>query len=90
MISRDVMIVFLVSTFIPFQAGIYIGEMCRYLLASKESEADYSHQVVKMIGVGMRGDIWAKFVKRFHVQTIIEFYGATEGNANLGKILLLS
>ncbi|KAI5737131.1 hypothetical protein M8J76_010317 [Diaphorina citri] len=64
-------------------AGIYIGEMCRYLLASKESEADYSHQVVKMIGVGMRGDIWAKFVKRFHVQTIVEFYGATEGNANL-------
>uniref|UniRef100_A0A8D9A1V5 Very long-chain fatty acid transport protein n=1 Tax=Cacopsylla melanoneura TaxID=428564 RepID=A0A8D9A1V5_9HEMI len=63
--------------------GLYIGELCRYLLASKESEADYSHQVVKMIGVGMRGDVWSQFVKRFHVPRIIEFYGATEGNANL-------
>lgn len=67
-------------------AGIYIGEMCRYLLATKESEADYSHNVEKMIGVGMRGDIWAQFVKRFHIGRVVEFYGATEGNANLVNI----
>lgn len=59
--------------------------MCRYLLATKESEADYSHNVEKMIGVGMRGDIWAQFVKRFHIGRVVEFYGATEGNANLGE-----
>jgi fatty-acyl-CoA synthase len=34
-----------------------------------------------MIGNGLRADVWAPFVERFGVEKVIEFYGATEGNA---------
>lgn len=29
--------------------------------------------------------IWTEFVKRFKIKKVVEFYGATEGNANIGK-----
>jgi hypothetical protein len=42
-------------------------------------------------GNGLRGDIWDGFRKRFGIATILEFYGATEGNIGLlnynGRVL---
>ncbi|XP_050545913.1 long-chain fatty acid transport protein 1-like isoform X3 [Daktulosphaira vitifoliae] len=61
----------------------YIGEMCRYCLSVPTSEFDTSHQVRMIIGNGLRPQIWQEFVQRFNIQKIVEFYGATEGNANM-------
>lgn len=36
-----------------------------------------------MFGNGLRPQIWEEFMKRFNIQQIAEFYGATEGNANI-------
>jgi hypothetical protein len=36
-----------------------------------------------MFGNGLRGEIWAGFVKRFGVR-IGEVYGSTEGNCGMG------
>ncbi|XP_065580779.1 long-chain fatty acid transport protein 4-like isoform X2 [Artemia franciscana] len=68
----------------------YIGETCRYLLSSPERPEERKHKVRLMYGNGLRPQIWEQFVKRFGVKHIAEFYGATEGNANIintdGKI----
>lgn len=39
-----------------------------------------------MFGNGLRPQIWKPFVERFGVKQIGEFYGATEGNSNLGNL----
>ena len=43
------------------------------------------HKVRLMFGNGLKPQIWKPFVKRFGVKQIGEFYGATEGNSNLGN-----
>ncbi len=58
----------------------YIGELCRYLLNVPESSDDRSHRVRCAIGNGLRPDIWERFVSRFGIDDIREFYGATESN----------
>jgi citronellyl-CoA synthetase len=47
------------------------------------SEYIGSSTLKKMLGVGLRKDIWEEFKSRFHIEHIIEFYGATEGAAGL-------
>ena len=37
-----------------------------------------------MFGNGLRPQIWDIFEKRFNIQRIGEFYGATEGNSSVG------
>lgn len=59
--------------------------MCRYCLASPPSIADNTHQVRLVIGNGLRPQIWEDFTKRFNIKKVAEFYGATEGNANMSK-----
>lgn len=61
----------------------YIGETCRYLLAAKPSPEERSHKIRLMFGNGLRPQIWEEFVKRFQIANISEFYGSTEGNANI-------
>lgn len=61
----------------------YIGELCRYLLATPPSEWDHKHKVRIAIGNGLRPEIWDQFQTRFNIPEIGEFYGATEGNAAL-------
>ncbi|XP_050294067.1 long-chain fatty acid transport protein 4-like [Anthonomus grandis grandis] len=61
----------------------YIGEICRYLLASHKPNTIVTHPVKKMIGNGLRPQIWNKFMETFHIDNIYEFYGSTEGNSNL-------
>lgn len=62
------------------------GEICRYLLAQKESPADKQHNVTIVFGNGLRPKIWRDFVTRFNIKQVGEFYGSTEGNANISTI----
>jgi acyl-CoA synthetase (AMP-forming)/AMP-acid ligase II len=39
-----------------------------------------------MFGNGLRPQIWTQFVTRFNIKQIGEFYGATEGNSNIGGL----
>lgn len=59
---------------------IYIGEICRYLFNAPEKPNDREHRVRKIIGNGMRPDVWDHFKERFGIEEIIEFYGASDSN----------
>ena len=61
-------------------AFIYIGDILRYLYNAPASELDQKHQVTKIIGNGLRPDIWQAFKERFHIQEVYEFYASSEGN----------
>ncbi|KAG5896525.1 hypothetical protein JTB14_020498 [Gonioctena quinquepunctata] len=67
-------------------AAQYIGEMCRYILATPPKDTDNQHNVRLIYGNGLRPQIWTEFVERFNIRHIKEFYGATEGNANIVNI----
>ncbi|KAI8800867.1 AMP dependent ligase [Cladochytrium replicatum] len=60
-------------------AAQYIGELCRYLLASPKSPYDTAHTVRLMYGNGLRPDVWVPFIKRFQIRQIGEFYASSEG-----------
>ncbi|XP_066249339.1 long-chain fatty acid transport protein 4-like isoform X1 [Euwallacea similis] len=64
----------------------YIGEICRYLLAVYKPGTYVEHPVKKMIGNGLRPQMWEIFVNTFHVEGVYEFYGSTEGNTNIINI----
>ncbi len=68
---------------------IYIGELCRYLLSAPPSELDQKHKVRKILGNGLRPEIWRAFKKRFNIPGIIEFYGAADGNSSFANTLNL-
>lgn len=58
----------------------YVGETLRYLLTAPPRPDDSTrHHVRLAFGNGLRPDVWDKFRSRFGVETIAEFYGATEG-----------
>jgi solute carrier family 27 fatty acid transporter 1/4 len=65
------------------QVAIYIGEICRYLLATPPKPEERTHKIRMMYGNGLRPQIWEEFVKRFNIPLICELYGATEGIANV-------
>ncbi|MFX1324366.1 MAG: long-chain-acyl-CoA synthetase [Promethearchaeota archaeon] len=56
----------------------YVGEICRYLYNQPPKPDDADNPVVKIVGNGLRPDIWIDFKKRFNIKEIREFYGATE------------
>jgi citronellyl-CoA synthetase len=58
----------------------YVGEMCKYLLNSPLQLEEKDNTLTKMIGNGMRPDIWKDFQERFGISHIMEFYGSSEGN----------
>jgi len=60
----------------------YIGEICRYLYNQPEKPTDRKHYIKKIIGNGLRNEMWRDFKKRFGIKEIYEFYGATEKNAS--------
>ncbi len=62
---------------------VYIGEICRYLLAQPERANDAEHKLRAVIGNGMRPEVWEEFVRRHRPGVVHEFYGATEGNVNM-------
>lgn len=57
--------------------------MCRYILATPENISDKTHKIRVLFGNGLRPQIWPQFVERFNISKVGEFYGATEGNANI-------
>lgn len=65
----------------------YVGETCRYLLSAPPAkdpttgeDIDRKHNVRVAFGNGLRPDVWDRFKDRFGIETIAEFYGATEGS----------
>ncbi len=62
------------------RAFCYIGELCRYLMNQPPRRDDRDNPVEKMIGNGLRPDIWVQFKERFGVDEVYEFYAASEGN----------
>ncbi|RDA86499.1 hypothetical protein CP532_2017 [Ophiocordyceps camponoti-leonardi (nom. inval.)] len=57
----------------------YVGETLRYLLAAPaRPDSDRRHSVRTAFGNGLRPDVWNAFRARFGVETIVEFYAATE------------
>ena len=74
-----------VQTFNASAIG-YVGELCRYLMDAPSSELDRSHRVTKMIGNGMRPNIWGKFKQRFGVKEVLELYASSEGNVGFSNI----
>ncbi|MCH7479207.1 MAG: AMP-binding protein, partial [SAR324 cluster bacterium] len=51
------------------------------LVNSPPGPYDRNHKVDRILGNGLRPDIWEVFRKRFGVEHIREFYASTEGNA---------
>lgn len=71
----------------------YVGETLRYLLAAPPQYdpvtgecIDKKHNVTAAFGNGLRPDIWNQFKDRFGVDTILEFYAATEGPFGLWNL----
>lgn len=66
----------------------YVGETCRYLLSAPPQidpvtgeNLDKKNNVRMAFGNGLRPDIWNRFKERFGIETIAEFYAATEGSS---------
>jgi len=66
---------------------IYIGEFIRYLMSQAPSSKDNQNSIRCIVGNGLRPDIWLQFKKRFDIERIGEFYGASEGNGAFANIL---
>jgi citronellyl-CoA synthetase len=64
-----------------FQAThfVYVGEVCRYLMAQPAKSDDHKTTLKYICGNGLRPDIWMPFKKRFGIEKVYEFYGAAEG-----------
>lgn len=60
---------------------LYVGELCRYILKAPPSPNDTLHTVICAAGNGLAGDVWTKFVTRFNIPEVREFYRSTEGIA---------
>ncbi len=59
----------------------YVGETLRYLLAVPPQPNDRTkHKVRLAFGNGLRPEVWDRFRDRFGVDTVAEFYGATESS----------
>lgn len=61
----------------------YIGELCRYLLASPPQSGEAGHGLRLACGNGLRGEVWTAFQSRFRIPQILEYYASTEGNFSL-------
>jgi citronellyl-CoA synthetase len=57
---------------------VYIGEIPRYLLNRPESEYVENKTLKKMLGLGLRKEIWEQFKARFKIEHIWELYGMSE------------
>jgi len=66
---------------------VYIGELCRYLMNTPGQSDDHKNPLKNIVGNGMRPDIWLEFKKRFGIDRVAEFYGASEGNVAFANLL---
>ena len=68
-------------------AFIYVGELCRYLSLQDPVYEEKDNPITKMVGNGLRPDLWDCFRNRFCVDRICEIYGASEGNGFFMNLL---
>ena len=61
----------------------YIGELCRYLLASPPHPDEARHALRLCCGNGLRAEVWEPFRQRFRIPQILEYYASTEGSFSL-------
>ena len=61
----------------------YVGEMCRYLVSAPPSALEKTHAVRLFVGNGLRAEVWRQLLLRCGPVSVLEFYGATEGNGIL-------
>jgi citronellyl-CoA synthetase len=66
---------------------IYVGELCRYLSVQPECPEEKNNPLQKMLGNGLRPDVWDEFKTRFGVTRICEIYGSSEGNVTFLNML---
>jgi citronellyl-CoA synthetase len=66
---------------------IYVGELCRYLLMQPRCQEEKLNPLGKMLGNGLRPDVWNEFKNRFGVSRICEIYGSSEGNVSFMNLL---
>ena len=64
----------------------YIGEFCRYLVASPRHSSEQNHCLRIAIGNGLSESVWRSFLERFGSIRILEFYASTEGNVWLYNV----
>ncbi|UCF92156.1 MAG: long-chain-acyl-CoA synthetase [Desulfobacterales bacterium] len=67
----------------------YVGELCRYLMNQAPQSDDRRNPLRKIIGNGLRADIWKDFKKRFGIGQVYEIYGAAESNLYFVNLLNL-
>lgn len=67
----------------------YVGELCRYLMNRPSNPDDQINMVEKVIGNGLRAEIWKDFKFRFNIRKVYEIYGAAESNISFANILNL-
>ena len=65
---------------------VYIGEFLRYLMSHPETDRDRENPIRAIVGNGLRPDIWMEFKRRFAIERIGEFYGASEGNGGFANV----
>jgi citronellyl-CoA synthetase len=66
---------------------VYVGELCRYLSMQPECSEEKNNPLQKMLGNGLRPDVWDEFKTRFDVPRICEIYGSSEGNVSFLNLL---
>lgn len=71
-------------------AFIYIGEICRYLMNKPPAATDTMHRIQKVVGNGLRPDIWKAFKKRFNIPAVYELYGASDGIVSYTNVFNLN
>jgi len=57
----------------------YVGELCRYIMNQSPAPNDRNNPVRKIIGNGLRPEIWKAFKERFDIEFVCEIYGMSEG-----------
>jgi citronellyl-CoA synthetase len=70
-------------------AFVYIGEIPRYLLNPPESPRDREHAVRRILGIGLRPELWQEMKRRFGIDEIYEIYAASEMNVSFINLLNL-
>ena len=70
-------------------AFVYIGELCRYLMQQPPVPLERNNTLTKMLGSGLRPDMWKEFKARFGIKEVYEFYGASESNFAFANVLNL-
>jgi citronellyl-CoA synthetase len=70
-------------------AFVYIGELCRYLMQQPARPDDRGNSIRKVVGNGLRTDIWREFKRRFGISEVYEFYGSSESNIAFVNLLNL-